>query len=171
VHVPQTALGTHHRASSSNMRSRSQHDRNEASRQQGTSPSKPVEREQLEAENNDEPLLKKPCLEEHERSDNTPTEARPSHLLNLPLELLAEILILTESPKHILAVARSCKVLCATLIEPSSAYMWRTARNICEPEPLPEPYSIFTESSYAAFVFDGGRCEVSEFVLGNIVAA
>lgn len=111
-------------------------------------------------DDSDEPLLKKPRLEEYEPPAITHTETNLSPFLDLPLELLAEILILTESPKHILTVARSCKVLCTTLLDPSSAFIWRTARNICKPEPLPEPFQIFTEASYAAFVFDGGRCEV-----------
>jgi hypothetical protein len=107
-------------------------------------------------------------LGEHERSADTHTETRLSPFLNLPLELLAEILILTESPKHVLAVARSCKFLCATLLNPSSAFIWRIARKICKPEALPEPFSTFTEASYASFVFDSGRCEVSEIVLGRL---
>lgn len=111
-------------------------------------------------DDSDEPLLKKPRLEEYEPPAITHTETNLSPFLDLPLELLAEILILTESPKHILTVARSCKVLCTTLLDPSSAFIWRTARNICKPEPLPEPFQIFTEASYAAFVFDGGRCEM-----------
>jgi hypothetical protein len=64
-------------------------------------------------DDNDEPLLKKPPLEEHERSADT--ETRLSPFLNLPLELLAEILIL--------AVARSRKFLCATLLNPSSTFI------------------------------------------------
>ena len=123
-----------------------------------------VELRHGEPQNKDEPLLKKSRLE-HECSDNAPMEAKISPFLSLPLELLAEILILTESPKHVLAVARSCKFLCTTLLEPSTTFIWRTTRKICKPEALPEPFSTFTEASYAAFAFDGGRCEVSGFVL------
>jgi hypothetical protein len=112
----------------------------------------------------DEPPVKKSRLAEHTLPMDAPTVVQPNHFLSLPLELLAEILILTESPKHVLAMARSSKVLCATLLAPSSAYIWRTVRKICKPDALPEPIAIFTEASYAAFVFDEGRCEVSEIV-------
>jgi hypothetical protein len=109
----------------------------------------------------DETPLKKSRLAEHKFSADAP---QPSPFLALPLELLAEILILTESPQHVLAIARSSKFLCATLLAPSSAYIWRTVRKICKPDALPEPIAIFTEASYAAFVFDQGRCEVSEII-------
>ena len=135
---------------------------NYESPQRQSTESTAVERER---QNKDELPLKKPRLERHDGSDNARTEARFNPFLSLPLELLAEILILTESPKHILAVARSCKFLCATLLKPSSTFIWRTTRKICKPEALPEPFSTFTEVSYASFVFDGGRCEVSEIVL------
>ena len=136
---------------------RRQHNTESSQRQDATT-SELVEREQVRA---DEPPLKKPRSEEHERSTHTHTEASLSPFQNLPLELLGEILILTESPKHVLAVARSSKFLCTILLDPSSAYIWRAARKICKPKALPEPFPIFTEASYAAFVFDGGRCEAS----------
>ncbi|GLB42366.1 hypothetical protein LshimejAT787_1103810 [Lyophyllum shimeji] len=77
----------------------------------------------------------------------------------LPLELLAEILLFTESPKDVLAVARCSKFFCATLLNPSARFIWKAAR-IAYPIPPPEPLSTFTEASYAAFLFDGGTCEV-----------
>ncbi|KAF8068872.1 hypothetical protein FPV67DRAFT_1094497 [Lyophyllum atratum] len=76
----------------------------------------------------------------------------------LPFELLAEILIFTKSPKDVLAVARCSRFLCATLLNPSSPFIWKAVRN-AYPVPPPEPMSIFTEASYAAFLFDGGTCE------------
>lgn len=48
--------------------------------------------------------------------------------LTLPLELLSEILILTGSPQHVLAVTRSCKALCQTLLSPNAQFIWREAR-------------------------------------------
>jgi hypothetical protein len=51
-----------------------------------------------------------------------------SPFLTLPLELLSEILILTGSPQHVLAVARACKALCQTLLSPTAQFIWREAR-------------------------------------------
>ena len=90
---------------------------------------------------------------------------KPCYLSKMPFELLAEILQFTTSPKDILAVSRCSKFFCATLLNPSSTYIWRHARTVCKPDPLPDPLPTFTESSYAAFVFDGGECEVR--VLGS----
>lgn len=78
----------------------------------------------------------------------------------LPLELLAEILMYTASPRDVLAVARTSKYFCDTLLSSSSTFIWRTARQQCVPLPVPEPISTFTESSYAAALFDPGLCEV-----------
>ena len=87
-------------------------------------------------------------------------ELKPCYLSKLPFELLAEILQFTTSPKDVLAVSRCSKFFCATLLSPNSTYIWRHARKVCKPRPLPDPIPIFTESSYAAFVFDSGQCEV-----------
>ncbi|KAF9467827.1 hypothetical protein BDZ94DRAFT_1247828 [Collybia nuda] len=81
-------------------------------------------------------------------------------LSRLPLELLAEILIYTCSPKDVLAVARTSKYFCDTLLSSPSMFIWRGTRQACLPRPLPDPMSIFTESSYASFLFDGGPCEI-----------
>lgn len=77
----------------------------------------------------------------------------------LPLELFAEILLYTASPRDVLSVARCCKFFCATLLNPSSSFIWKGVRQ-AYPVPLPDPFSTFTEASYAAFMFDGGPCEV-----------
>ncbi|KAF9265624.1 hypothetical protein L218DRAFT_1075713 [Marasmius fiardii PR-910] len=86
-----------------------------------------------------------------------PPECR---LSKLPVELLAEILLYTKSPRDVLSVARSCKVLCYTLLHHSNQFIWRYCRMNCKPEPLPEPVARFTEAAYAAFVFDTSNCEV-----------
>ncbi|KAG7092723.1 hypothetical protein E1B28_009052 [Marasmius oreades] len=86
-----------------------------------------------------------------------PPECR---LSKLPVELLAEILLYTESPRDVLSVARSCKALCYTLLYETNQFIWRYCRMNCKPEPLPEPVPRFTESAYAAFVFDKSDCEV-----------
>ncbi|KXN81671.1 hypothetical protein AN958_03918 [Leucoagaricus sp. SymC.cos] len=124
------------------------------------------------------------------------TQAQNNHpILHLPLEVLAEILLYTISPKDLLAVARTCKSLCGQLISPGAAFIWRKMRlKVGLPDPgqflssttppiletlLPfrDPdertlpplrgVKLFMgrESAYAAFVFDGGVCEVRIFVV------
>lgn len=85
---------------------------------------------------------------------------KPCHIMSMPFEILAEILLYTTSPRDVLAVARCSKFFCATLLYPTAVYIWKNARKVCRP-PLPEPLPIYTESSFAALVFDGGECEVS----------
>ncbi|KAJ6488029.1 hypothetical protein C8R45DRAFT_264013 [Mycena sanguinolenta] len=83
----------------------------------------------------------------------------PAHILSLPFELLAETLLYTASPKAVLAVARCNKYLCNTLLRPESEFIWRSVRNCCLPEPLPDPHTLhMSESAFAALVFDGGEC-------------
>ena len=84
----------------------------------------------------------------------------PCHLLRMPFEIVADILQCTSSPKDVLAVARCSKFLCKTLLQTSSDYIWRNRRKYCKPLPIPNPTPNFTEASYAAFLFDGGVCEV-----------
>ena len=57
-----------------------------------------------------------------------PSAPKGSPFLTLPLELLSEILILTGSPQHVLAVARTCKALCQTLLSSNAQFIWREAR-------------------------------------------
>lgn len=79
----------------------------------------------------------------------------------LPLELLAEILIQTNSPRDVLSVARTSKLLCSTLVcNPAADFIWRTIRKKCFPHALPDPTPNFSEAAYAAFVYDGGPCDV-----------
>jgi hypothetical protein len=85
----------------------------------------------------------------------------PCQLFRLPFEILADIAGYFTTPKELLALARTCRDLCRTLTAPGAAGVWRAARARCVPAPLPEPTSQFTESAYAAFVFDGGTCDVS----------
>ncbi|KAG1794196.1 uncharacterized protein HD556DRAFT_1371547 [Suillus plorans] len=78
----------------------------------------------------------------------------------LPLELLAEILIQTNSPCDVLSVARTSKLLCSTLVCNTAAdFIWRTIRKNCLPHALPDPTPNFSEAAYAAFVYDGGPCD------------
>lgn len=91
-------------------------------------------------------------------SENAPGQCR---FPTLPLELLAEILIQTNSPRDVLSVARTSKLLCSTLVcNPAADFIWRTVRKKCLPHPLPDPTQNFSEAAYAAFVYDGGACDV-----------
>lgn len=66
----------------------------------------------------------------------------------------------TSSPKDVLAVARCNKYYCATLVENTdSMRIWREVRRNAS---IPDPTPNFTEASYAAFLFDGGECEVGD---------
>ncbi|TFY56728.1 hypothetical protein EVJ58_g7461 [Rhodofomes roseus] len=97
-------------------------------------------------------------------------ERPPCHLTGMPVEILAEILSYIPSPATILALARCSKYLCNTLVNnPSTAFVWREARKRCaQSYKLPEPTPNFTEASYAAFVFDGGKvCEKPQFVFSQ----
>ncbi|KAF8960360.1 hypothetical protein BDZ97DRAFT_1834304 [Flammula alnicola] len=76
--------------------------------------------------------------------DDPAVPPKPSPILTLPLELLSEILILTGSPEHVLATARTCKALCLTLLSPNAQFIWREARNgsgctfeVLTPPPIP----------------------------------
>lgn len=86
----------------------------------------------------------------------------------LPLELLAEVLSYT-APRDILALARTSKYYCATLVaNPASKFIWKKARVRYEPT-IPEPTPNFTEPAYAALLFDTGTCEVSPVVSSSLV--
>ncbi len=103
-------------------------------------------------------------------STNSPTFT----FLDLPFDVLADILILTGYPGDILAVARTSKQLCTQLVGPAAGFIWKKAR-IAVGLPDPAAYSaqagtpqevvgvgyfISREAAYAAFVFDGVICEV-----------
>ncbi|KAG2131705.1 uncharacterized protein EDB93DRAFT_1177587 [Suillus bovinus] len=111
------------------------------------------------------PLTKKRRISESVRELQGPleSESAPGKCLfpTLPLELLAEILIQTDSPRDVLSVARTSKLLCSTLVcNPAADFIWRTIRKNCLPYPLPDPTPNFSEAAYAAFVYDGGPCDV-----------
>lgn len=90
--------------------------------------------------------------------------------LKLPLELLSDILIRAGSPEYVLAVARTCKSLCHTLLSRDAEFIWREARQspgivyqheITTCKLLDPPAEFFSEAAYAAFVFSSGKCDVS----------
>ncbi|KDQ64838.1 hypothetical protein JAAARDRAFT_239124 [Jaapia argillacea MUCL 33604] len=85
-------------------------------------------------------------------------------LARIPLEILAEVLSHMPSTKEVLAVARTSKYFCDTLVaNETSGFIWRKARENTKPEPVPEPTTpnwIGREAAYAAFIWDGGECEV-----------
>lgn len=86
--------------------------------------------------------------------------SQPSCLDMVPVEILAEILYYVTSPRDVLSVARCNKRLCATLLNPSNVMIWRCSRNHCIVPDLPPPPPGWSESAYAAFVFDAGNCYV-----------
>ena len=94
--------------------------------------------------------------------DSVTDAARPvCHLTRMPLELLAEILSYTQSPREILALARTSKRFCNVLVNNKSTnFIWRQARAQAYPNPIPDFTPNFTEASYAALLFDSKPCEV-----------
>ena len=80
----------------------------------------------------------------------------------LPLELISDILLRT-TPKDVLALARCNRYFCNLLTDPKTTYIWKATRQSFNP-PVPDPTPNFTEPAYAAYVFDGGACEVSYYV-------
>jgi hypothetical protein len=90
----------------------------------------------------------------------TVVHPEPCYLFRLPVEVLAEVLSYTTTPKEILALARTSKRLCKILTDERASFIWRAARERCIPSSIPDPTQQFTESSYAAFIFDGGTCYV-----------
>lgn len=124
-----------------------------------TMPTEPSQENSPEG-NSDLRLNKKMRLDGNEYAAIKPGRC---HLSRMPFELLAEILVNTTGPQDALTLARCSKFFCATLVtNPSSKFIWRRLRAICKPLPIPDPTPNFTESSFAAFLFDGGSCEVGD---------
>lgn len=92
----------------------------------------------------------------------------------LPTELKIEILVLTGSPKHLLAVSRTCQLFRRLLLDENGRNIWRNVRKACtfvvdiwngehpttKEVKLPDPPPGMTEVKYAAFLFDSAKCEV-----------
>ncbi|KAH9003475.1 hypothetical protein EDB86DRAFT_2826608 [Lactarius hatsudake] len=87
-------------------------------------------------------------------------KSQASRLDVVPVEILAEILYYVTSPKDVLSVARCNRRLCTTLLNPSNVMIWRRARNHCIVPGLPPPPPGWSESAYAAFIFDAGNCDI-----------
>jgi hypothetical protein len=102
---------------------------------------------------------KRQKIERHEEREEEQAH-QLSRLDRVPLEILAEILLYMNSPKDVLSVARCSKNLCATLLNPSNVMIWRRARLHCVVPDLPPPPPGWSESAYAALIFDGGNCYV-----------
>ncbi|KAI9509039.1 hypothetical protein F5148DRAFT_1190821 [Russula earlei] len=83
-----------------------------------------------------------------------------SCLERIPLEILAEILFHVNSPNDVLSVARCSKHLGATLLNPSNVMIWRRIRRHCVVPDLPPPFPGWSESAYAALIFDPGNCYI-----------
>ena len=100
-----------------------------------------------------------------DKLDLTSNRQMMAPVFDLPYELLAEFASYLASP-DLLSLARSCKLFCNTLVDAESTPIWRTARANCMPNPLPDPCApSWTESSYAAFVFDDVPCDVGPCLL------
>lgn len=95
------------------------------------------------------------------KGQKLPQDLAPCYLDKMPMEILAEILSHTASPRDILSLARCSKFFCATLTHSGSDFIWRRARACCQPQPIPDPTPNYTESAYAALIFDSGVCEVN----------
>lgn len=110
-------------------------------------------------------MIKSPTPKRHRRPKSmAPLKDFPPRqcfIKDLPLELLIEILLYMPSPKCVLALARCSKDFCDTLVRNESMYIWKTVRATAKPVAIPDPTPNFTEPAYAAFIFDGGKCEVS----------
>lgn len=103
---------------------------------------------------------KRQKLENHETQPGEEQTSILSCLERVPLEILAEILSYAGSPQDILSVTRCSKHLCTTLLNPSNVMIWRRARTHCAVSGLPPPMPWWSESAYAAFIFDPGTCYV-----------
>lgn len=114
----------------------------------------------MSANQNPPPRSKRQTLDKHETKQEGGRSSILSCLELIPLEILAEVLSYMNSPKDILSVARCSKHFCATLLNPSNVMIWRRARRDCIVPDLPPPLPGWSESAYAAFVFDEGHCYV-----------
>lgn len=96
-----------------------------------------------------------------EKAKNKAIQETQRHYLDiLPIELLALVLSYVNSPKDVLAVTRCNKALCTKLLSKSQNFIWKHARQVCSVEPMSPPPPGWSEAAYAAFIFDGGFCEV-----------
>ena len=114
----------------------------------------------MSANENTPPLSKRQRLDKREIEREGGRSSLLSRLELIPLEILAEVLSYVNSPKDVLSVARCSKHLCATLLNPSNVMIWRRARHHCVVSDLPAPLPGWSESAYAAFIFDEGHCYV-----------
>ncbi|KAF9446017.1 hypothetical protein P691DRAFT_777169 [Macrolepiota fuliginosa MF-IS2] len=128
------------------------------------------------------PMLKKRRLDSVEMGgkevgDEAQAVTKSSALIDLPFDILEEILLHTGYPGDILAVARTCKALCTKLVDPAASLVWKKMRiRIGLPDPVAYEQSyegggssrklngvqsfVNREPAYAAFIFGGGTCQV-----------
>lgn len=106
------------------------------------------------------PAVKKRKLAAAEATAKTPPLC---YITRLPTELVSDVLSYVNTPREILNLARTCRFFCAMLTSRDTTFVWRRARRRAIPSPIPDPTPNFTESSYAAFIFDGGRCCVRPY--------
>ncbi|OCB85681.1 hypothetical protein A7U60_g7332 [Sanghuangporus baumii] len=104
-------------------------------------------------------MARKKRKTQHDTTDADMSPPKRDLISTLPWELIAEILSMT-TPKEVLALARCSRHFCDSLvINPRSKCIWESARMHCRPK-IPDPTPNFTEPAYAAYIFDGGPCEM-----------
>jgi hypothetical protein len=128
------------------------------------------------------PIKKRRLAESNSDTDKNALTTSSLSLPDLPYDILEAILSKTGDPRFLLATARTCKELYKKLTHPSASGMWKKLRKSSHIG-LPDPAAYDTgvgdgglnvkiagvrffasnEAAYAAFVFDGGPCEVGKF--------
>jgi hypothetical protein len=79
---------------------------------------------------------------------------------DLPNELIDLIVSGFDHPADMLSLARTSKNICDKLVGDGAAFMWRRIRKAFKPAPIPDPPSLYTESSWASFLFDKHLCAI-----------
>ena len=93
-------------------------------------------------------------------TDNTDDSTRVT-ITCLPFELIAEILLYSNSLTDVLSLSRTCKHFNATLVQnPVAAFIWKRVRAQAT-LPIPDPTVFgFSEPELANFIYGGGKCTV-----------
>lgn len=100
--------------------------------------------------------------------NSSPVEKPTATILELPFELIAEIMSYLRS-SDLLALARTSKSFCHTLVNPGASWLWRRARERCMPEPLPDPNGDFVDKPRRVHGVNGGLQAALVFAAFGIV--
>jgi hypothetical protein len=79
---------------------------------------------------------------------------------DLPNELIDLIVSWLSHPADMLSLSRTSKHICDKLVGDGAAFMWQRIRRAFKPTPIPDPPSLYTESSWASFIFDQHLCAI-----------